>query len=221
MAFGRYGAAANLFGRLALASARTDRRRSLEERLAMLPLRDAPVSRAVTIFWDDHQIPFIEAETDDDLAAALGIVHAHLRLGQMELMRRLAQGRICEMVGRLGLGLDRLIRTFDIARAVPQILASMPVETRSWLEDFARGINHCLDHAPELPREFALLGLKREPWSIADLVMLGRLIAADVNWIVWLRLLKFRASADWPQLWPRLLHHDSLSFQSGNCAAAI
>src|SRR5258705_2177366 len=102
----------------------------------MLPLKDAPVSRPVAILWDDHQIPFIEAQTDDDLAAALGIVHAHLRLGQMELMRRLAQGRLCEMVGRLGLGLDRLERTFDISPAVPPILASMPDEPRTWLQRF-------------------------------------------------------------------------------------
>ena len=221
MAFGRYEAAASLFCRLALASARPHPKRSLQERLAMLPLRNAPVSRPVTMCWDDHQIPFIEAQSDEDLAAALGIVHAHLRLGQMELMRRLAQGRLSEMVGRFGLGLDRLVRTFDIGRAVPQILTSMPAETRAWLENFARGINHCLDHAPERPREFALLDLKREPWSIVDLVLLGRLIAADVNWIVWLRLLKFRGRADWPQLWRRLLRHDTLSFQSDNDAGAI
>src|SRR5258706_1288773 len=216
MAWGRYRSAANLFCGLVLANARPHPRRSLEQRLAMLPLQNAPVSQPVTVFWDDHQIPFIEAQTDEDLAAALGIVHAHLRLGQMELMRRLAQGRISEMVGRFGLGLDRLIRTFDIGRAVPDILATMPVETRNWLENFARGINHCLDHAPERPREFALLDLKRELWSVADLVMLGRLIAADVNWIVWLRLLKFRERADWPELWQRLLRHDTLSFQSDN-----
>jgi penicillin amidase len=221
MALARYRAAANLFYRLTLANARPHPRRSLEERLAMLPLRNAPISRPVTIFWDDHQIPFIEAQTDEDLAAALGVVHAHLRLGQMELMRRLAQGRVSEMVGRFGLGLDRLIRTFDIGRAVPRILATMPAETRIWLENFARGINHCLDHAPERAREFALLDLKREPWTIGDLVMLGRLIAADVNWIVWLRLLKFRAKPDWPQLWHRLLHHDMLSFQGEECAGAI
>jgi penicillin amidase len=221
MALGRYGAAANLFCRLALANARPHPARSLEERLAMLPLKGAPVSQPVTITWDDHQIPFIEAQTDEDLAAALGIVHAHLRLGQMELMRRLAQGRVSEMVGRLGLGLDRLVRTFNIGCAVPQILTSMTAETRSWLETFARGINHCLDHAPERPREFALLDLKREPWSVCDLVTLGRLIAADVNWIVWLRLLKFRGLADWPQLWQRLLHHDTLSFQSDNGMGAI
>ncbi|HYK81308.1 MAG TPA: penicillin acylase family protein [Micropepsaceae bacterium] len=221
MALERYRAAANLFCRLALANARPHPRRSLEERLAMLPLKAAPVSRPVTIFWDDHQVPFIEAQSDEDLAAALGAVHAHLRLGQMELMRRLAQGRVSEMVGRFGLGLDRLIRTFDIGRAVPRILATMPAETRIWLESFARGINHCLDHATERPREFALLDLKREPWTIGDLVMLGRLIAADVNWIVWLRLLKFRAKPDWPQLWQRLLQHDMLSYQSDNSAGAI
>src|SRR5258708_21455409 len=144
MIFGRYGAAANLFGRLALANARPHPKRSLQERLAMLPLRNAPVSRPVTICWDDHQIPFIDAQSDEDLAAALGIVHAHLRLGQMELMRRLAQGRISEIVGRFGLGLDRLMRTFDIGRAVPGILATMPAETRIWLENCARSTHHCL-----------------------------------------------------------------------------
>src|SRR5947207_15120997 len=103
MALGRYAAAASLFCRLALASVRPPRQCSLKERLAMLPLKDAPVSRPVAILWDDRQIPFIEAQTDDDLAAALGVVHAHLRLGQMELMRRLAHARLCDVGGRIGL----------------------------------------------------------------------------------------------------------------------
>jgi penicillin amidase len=220
MAFGRFGTAANLLCRLAAANMWRPRTRSLEMRLAMLPIAGAPISHPVTILWDDHQIPFIEAETDGDLATALGIVHAHLRLGQMELMRRLARGCVSEIAGRLGIGLDRLVRAFDIARAGPRILAAMPVETRSWLENFARGINHILDRAPELPREFVLLGLAREPWSAADIVTLGRLIAADVNWLVWMRLLKYRDDPDWPHLWRRLLRHDLLSFESGNDAGA-
>ena len=220
MPFGRIGAAASLFIRLAVADARALRKRSLQERLAMLPIAGAPVSQPVRIHWDSHQIPFIEAESDEDLAAALGIVHSHLRLGQMELMRRLAQGRISETIGRLGLDADRLIRTFDIARAVPRIIAAMPEQTRSWLEAFARGINHVLDHAPERPREFALLDLKPEPWTIADIVTLGRLIAADVNWIVWLRLLKFRGAPGWPLLWKKLLSHDMLSFASSDGGGA-
>ena len=146
MGFARYATALRLACRIGFANAWPPRRRSLQQRLAMFPVHDAPVSQPVEILWNDHQIPFIEAQRDDDLAAALGIVHAHLRLGQMELMRRMAQGRVSEIVGGLGLPIDRLIRTFDIGRVVPQIVAGLPDETRSWLENFARG-NQSLSRA--------------------------------------------------------------------------
>src|SRR5579871_2673460 len=219
MALSDYSAAARLLCRLAAAGLRPQPRRSLEQRLAMLPLAGAPVSRCVEIHWNTHHVPFIEAETDDDLAAALGVVHAHLRLGQMELMRRIARGRVAEIAGRLALPLDRLIRTFDIARAVPDIIATLPHETRNWLQAFARGIDHVAARAPVRPRECTLLGIAYEPWTLADIVLLGRLIAADVNWIVWTRLLKFRGRPDWPHLWKRLLHHDLLSFEAGSAEA--
>ncbi|HXJ00228.1 MAG TPA: penicillin acylase family protein [Micropepsaceae bacterium] len=219
MAFGRYGAAARIFCRLAAAGFWGHRQRSLKDRLAMLPLWGAPISQPVAIYWDDHQIPFIEAQSDNDLATALGVVHAHLRLGQMELMRLIAKGRVSEVVGRFGLPIDRLVRSFDIGRAVPDIVADLPEETRSWLDAFARGINHCAANASEPLLECAVLGLPREPWSLADIVLLGRLIAADVNWIVWLRLLKFRDDPSWPALWKRLLRHDTLSFASDDTSA--
>jgi penicillin amidase len=187
------------------------RRTSLRQRLTTIPVDGAPLSRAVVIHWDSHQVPFIEAETDSDLAVALGIVHAHLRLGQMELMRRLSQGRLSEIIGPLGLELDAFARTFDVGRATPDILGLMPEETRLWLESFARGINHYLARTAKLPPEFSILGIGREPWSSADIVTLGRLVAADVNWLVWIRLLKFRAEKGWGELWPRLLSHDIFS----------
>jgi penicillin G amidase len=212
MAFGLE--AASLFGRLALDQLRPRRKLSIEQRLAMLPLDSAPVVRAVAISWDEHQIPFIEAESDHDLAVALGAVHAHLRLAQIELMRRLAQGRVSEIAGRLGVGIDRLVRTFDIARAVPRILETMPTSTRHWLEGFVRGINHVIDHAPKHPREFSLLNMNPAHFGVGDIVTLGRLIAADVNWLVWMRLLQYRSEPDWPLLWQKLLRHDLVSVSS-------
>src|SRR5689334_16312812 len=109
MALGRFVTAARMLRRLAFTG--LGPRRSLAQRLAMLPVEGAPVSATVRISWDQHQVPFVEAETDADLAFALGLVHAHLRLGQMELMRRLAQGRISEIAGHFGFGIDRLVRT--------------------------------------------------------------------------------------------------------------
>ena len=183
---------------------------SVAERLAMIPLANAPVWRPVNVWWDEHQVPFIEAQTDADLAVALGIVHAHLRLAQMELMRKASRGRLSELVGRRGLMIDRLVRTFDIGRATPQILADMPEATRLWLEGFARGINHILDHG-QAPREFRLFQLKNEYWTAADVVVLGRLISADVNWLVWQRIFPLRGRADWPELWRDFCTADMLS----------
>jgi len=184
---------------------------SVRERLAMLPRKGLPIRTPVRIHWDEHQIPFIEAETDDDLAVVLGMVHAHLRLGQIEMMRRLSQGRVAEMIGPLGVQIDRLVRTLDVARAVPQIEREMPAETRCWLEGFVRGLNHYIAEAETLPHEFRIFGLGREPWSSFDVLALGRFLSSDVNWIVWLPLLGLRGNLDWPSLWRRLLNHDVVS----------
>ena len=185
----------------------------------MVPREKAPLEKPVTIRWDDHQIPFIEANTDHDAATALGIVHAHLRLGQLEVLRRLSHGRLAEMVGAVGIDIDRQLRALDPGRAVPDMLAMMPTASRDWLEAFASGINHQLMRTRRLPPEFAQFALQREPWTTADVLAVGRLMSADVNWLVWLRLLQFRGDPDWPALWCKLAEADSLSIIPPNFSA--
>jgi penicillin G amidase len=178
----------------------------LAERLAALP-HDLPVAHDVTVHWDQHQIPFIEAASDDDLPVALGAVHAHLRMMQLELLRRISQGRIAELVGPLGIELDRALRLFDFGRAVPQMIAELSPASRAWAEGFVRGVNHVIAHAPP-PPEFSLLGLRAAPWTLADLLTASRLAGADMSWIVWSRLLRTHAKLPepvWRALWPRLL----------------
>jgi penicillin amidase len=194
---------------------------TLQQRLAMLPTEGAPLRRPVSVRWNDQQVPWIEAEDDSDLAVALGVVHAHLRLGQIELMRRLARGRLAEAVGPIGVAIDRMMRTLDVGRAAPAILAAMPEPTRAWLDGFVRGLNHVLMRAPVLPAEFALLRLEREAWTVADVVALGRLAGVDVNWLVWPRLLACRRDADWPALWQRFVTADALPDTAGPEGAAF
>ena len=207
----RFSGTIRFLSQLARHSALRPRPLSLSQRLAMLPMKGAPVARPVAIHWNHHHVPFIEAESDIDLAASLGVVHAHLRLGQMEMMRRLSQGRIAEMLGGIGIGIDRLIRTFEIGRAVPAIRAMLPAETSDWIAGFVGGINHVITRSEHLPSEFAIFGLSRELWSIEDVLTLGRLVSADINWLVWLRLMKFRTGRDWTSLWRTLLRADALS----------
>ena len=103
-----------------------------------LPLDGLPVSAPVDIRWDKHAIPFVTAESLPDLAVGLGVVHAHLRLGQMEMLRRVAQGRISEMIGIFGLEFDIALRTADICRAVPAIIAMLPEASRIWRSPSSR-----------------------------------------------------------------------------------
>ena len=182
------------------------RRRSLAQRLAAMPVT-APAAAPLRIHWNAHQIPWIEAASEPDLAVGLGMVHAHLRLGQMELMRRVAQGRVSELVGPFGVALDRTLRMMRLDMAVPAIIAGLRPDVRAWAEGFVRGVNHVLAFC-ELPEEMRLLGIGREAWTLADLFTSARLAAADVNWIVYGRLLRARAELDpaaWRALWPLLL----------------
>ena len=178
---------------------------SLRERLAMFPTRDLPLRATARIHWNDQQIPFIEANHDADLPFLLGLVHAHLRLGQMEIMRRIARGRVAEMVGPLAIELDRALRSFDFGRTGPAVRAAMPPETHGWLDAFVAGINEYLGRAEPLPFEFEALALAREPWSAEDVLAMGRFVSADINWLIWFRLLAHVGEPDWPELWRRLI----------------
>ena len=190
------------------------RKVSLPERLAAMPVNDLPLERRVRIHWNEHQIPFIEAETDNDAAFALGLVHAHLRLGQMEAFRRIAHGRIAEMVGPLATDIDHGLRILNFAHRVTEIESSLPPATRAWLENFVTGINHYQRTTKALPVEFKLLGLEREPWSVADILTFGRLAGTDVNWLVWFGVLELRKRPDWPEIWTRLVEHGTASLPS-------
>ena len=57
------------------------------------------------------------------------------------------------------------------------------------------GVNHYQETASELPHDFGVLGLEREPWTVEDVFAMGRLAGTDVNWLVWMDLLPLRARA--------------------------
>lgn len=187
---------------------------SVDERLAAIPVSGLKLAGKVTIHWDDHQVPFIEAEHDADLPVAIGLVHAHLRLGQMELLRRISQGRIAEMGGPLATDIDEGLRILNFGAAAAEIEASMPPETRAWLEGYVRGVNHYQQNVANLPHEYRVLGMDREPWTVRDVLTFGRLSGTDVNWLVYSGLLKLRDRKDWPDMWARLVKEGTSSIPS-------
>lgn len=174
----------------------------VERRLAALPAAGAPVSRPVEIRWNDHMVPWITAETDEDLAAALGLVHGHLRGAQVMLMRLVAQGRLSEVAGPLAADVDHGLRILGFGRAAPEIVAAWPEETRRFVQAFLRGLNHALLEGPR-PPEAGILGLGREPVTEEDLLAMGRLAGTGINWLAYISLLPQRGRPDFAELWAR------------------
>lgn len=165
---------------------------TLDERLDTFPTQGLPVERPVEIRWSKRLVPFITAQTDKDAAFALGLVHAHLRLGQMALARQISQGKISEMAGPWTTDIDATIRAFDFGRAAPAILDAMPPQTRTWMDRYVEGINHYAAQLPSdaWPHEFAVGGLDWTPWRAEDSITIGRLSGIDINWSVWFSLLQ-------------------------------
>lgn len=186
----------------------------LAERLRAVPCADAPVRSPVRVHWNDRHVPHVEAEGDRDLAVGLGVVHAHLRLAQMEMMRRAAYGRFAEILGPAAVDLDHVLRVLDVPRAVPGIVAAMPEDTRAWMEGFRDGVNHVIGRASPLPEEFALLAFRPEPWSLEDLAAIGRLAATDFTWKVWVPLLRLSGRPDWVRIWQQLAGDEAVPVPS-------
>ncbi|HSJ55410.1 MAG TPA: penicillin acylase family protein, partial [Anaerolineae bacterium] len=134
----------------------------------------------VEIYRDEWGIPHIYAETDHDLFFAQGYVHAQDRLWQLEFNRRIAPGRLSEVLGEAALADDRYLRTLGMGRAAQAEADELDAESRAALEAYAAGINAYVAEGRALPIEFTILGFEPEPWTPADSIGWGKVIAWDL-----------------------------------------
>jgi penicillin amidase len=147
-------------------------------------IRLAGLGGAVEVLRDRYGIPHIFATSLQDASFALGFVHAQDRLWQMEMSRRVAAGRLAEVVGAGGLETDRFLRTLGVRRAAQANLRTLDGETVRMLEAYAAGVNAFLASDPVLPPEFWLTGVRPEPWSPVDSIGWIKMMAWDLggNW---------------------------------------
>jgi penicillin amidase len=139
----------------------------------------------VEIIRDRWGVPHIYAANLEDLFFAQGYVQAQDRLWQMELNRRLANGRLSEIFGKASFEADRFVRTVGIARVSRNDLSCLSPESRSLLDCYARGVNTYIEMNPrKLPLEFILLGFKPEPWQPLDT-------------LAWAKMQAWQLSANW------------------------
>ncbi len=135
------------------------------------------LSAPVNIARDDLGVPRIEARTVEDLCFAQGFCMGQDRLFQLELYRRIAAGRLSEFAGREGLVTDRLFRTLGFRRQAEAEVATIHKRGRTYLEAYAAGVNAAIEAMPAPPIELQLLRIDLEPWTPADSLSIGKIIA--------------------------------------------
>ena len=139
----------------------------------------------VEIGRDRWGIAHIRAQSPEDAYFGLGFAHAQDRLWQLEMNRRIGQGRFAEIVGEAALPIDRLMRLLGLHRHARASVAHLPRDARRQLEAYAAGVNAFLaTRRWPLPPEFQLLWHTPEPWRIEDSLVFTRLMALDLggNW---------------------------------------
>ncbi|MEB3851815.1 MAG: penicillin acylase family protein [Desulfurococcales archaeon] len=142
------------------------------------------------VYWDEHGVPHIVASSDEAGVYALGWVSASLRLFQMDLLRRVGEGRLAELVGSAGLDNDRFIRSIGLHYTIEETWRQIEgrpelSQLRSLLEAYARGVNDYIRYAEAhnlLPIEYRVLGQKPEAWRPEDTIAVAKVITLGLAW---------------------------------------
>ncbi len=138
------------------------------------------LSDEVTIYRDSFAIPHIYAKNEADLYRAIGFSMAQDRLWQMDLLRRVTQGRLSEILGKDQMNTDLLMRALCIQQKAEKILETSDLPIVSALESFAAGVNFYMANYP-LPPEFKILDYQPEAWKPVHSVNLIGYMAWDLS----------------------------------------
>jgi penicillin G amidase len=133
----------------------------------------------VTVLFDAQGVPHVEAQNFTDLARASGFVQGRARFFQMDLMRRLARGRLSELIGEQPLAAattveyDKAMRGWRIEARATGSYAQLAPEQKALAVAFSEGVNAAM--AKWKPLEYRLVGVEPEPWRPEDCLAVGLL----------------------------------------------
>jgi len=144
-------------------------------------ITSAGLGGKVTIERDALGTATINGGSRNDVAFALGFVHAQERFFEMDLMRRAAAGELSELVGAAALPMDKQRRVFRMRERAAQVLGAATPEQRSGLDAYCRGVNAGLKGLGVRPWEYWLLRSTPQAWTLADSVLVMDAMFFDLH----------------------------------------
>ena len=129
-------------------------------------IKIAGLNSDVKVYRDRHGVPHIVAQNEQDLYTVVGYLSAQDRLWQMDLLRRVTQGRLSEIFGKDLIDTDVLLRKLQIPETSHKLYSKINDKAKHNLIAYAKGVNAYLqNHKDNLPFEFKVLGYEPEKWQ--------------------------------------------------------
>jgi penicillin amidase len=137
----------------------------------------------VDVRIDERGFPHLTSRSEAALWFTQGYLHARERFFQMEMARRVASGRLAEVLGEQVLDNDRRMRVLRLAASARRQAAQMSASDRLALESYTAGVNAALQRFGKwIAPEVWLLGVVPEPWRMEDSLAIGLLLQLDLTW---------------------------------------
>lgn len=131
---------------------------------------------SVVVSYDLYGVPHINAKNDQDLYRAFGYVHAQDRLFQMEMSRRLSQGKLAEILGEELVGVDKLFRTLGLEHFAKQWIAAVreraDPKMLMVLQSYLDGVNQFMTSG-STPIEFEIIGIPAHQYTLEDMASIA------------------------------------------------
>ena len=140
---------------------------------------------ATKIYRDAFGVPHIEAPTLQAASYAMGYATAQDRLFEMDIFRKLSQGRLSEFVGPPMLPMDELVRReFVLPGDIDAQYRALNPTVRSMLDAYTRGVNDSAIRTYTDPRTrpalYDVLAMPWEPWRPQDSLTITMIFASDL-----------------------------------------
>ncbi len=139
------------------------------------------LGHAVQVSFTGHGVPSVRAASQHDVFLAEGYLQARFRLAQMDLERRLGEGRLAQLAGPPAVSSDKFELRLGLVRTAEREWALMPRSSPAAQDivAFSRGVNDDLAQLRrdrQWPALFSLAGVYPGDWTPVDsLVIQGDL----------------------------------------------
>ncbi len=147
----------------------------MEGEISLTSLQDS-----VKVIFDEYGIPHIYAQSEPDAYRALGYLHAQERLFQMEMIRRVASGRLAEILGKDLVETDKLFRTLGMnqiaEKSAQAFFSTNSLPYQQAANAYLDGINQFVETG-KTPIEFSILGIPKTKFAPKDCYLVSGFMA--------------------------------------------